>query len=98
MHPFDIASFLLVTIGGAIAAAATIFGNNAGDGLAAMGADDSDGDENNAARARAREALAQSQRRNEVRRRSVISAGLVLVVFGVLTFVAARILEAPAAA
>ncbi len=98
MHPYDIASFLLVTIGGAIAAAATIFGNNASDGLTAMGADEGDADENNEARSRAREALAQSQRRNEVRRRSVIAAGLVLVVFGVLAFVAARIVEAPATA
>lgn len=98
MHPFDIASFLLVTVGGAVAAAATIMGNRAADGLTAMDADMGDTEENRAARARAREALAQSRRRNEVRRRSVIAGGLVLVALGVIAFVAARLNEAPAAA
>jgi hypothetical protein len=98
MHPFDVASFLLVTVGGAVAAAATIFGNRAADGLAALGVDEGGTEDERTTRALAKEALAQSQRRNEVRRRSVIAAGLVLVALGVIAFVAARLHEAPAAA
>ncbi len=97
MHPFDVASFLLVTVGGALAAAATIFGNKAADGLAAMDGGEGDAEKERAAQKRAEESLSRSKRKNEVRRRGVIAAGLVLVALGVIAFVAARLNEAPAA-
>lgn len=96
MHPYDVAAFVFITVGGFIATAATVLGYRAADGLTALGDANGATPEERAARQRAEESLVQSQRRNEVVRRRVIAAGLLLVALGVIAFISARTTEMPA--
>jgi hypothetical protein len=98
MSVLDVASFILMTIGGVVAALAGLVGAKAGEGATALGSGEISDPRASGLVTQMIAKLDRMARANEKLRRAAQWIGLILVLVGALLFLAARLEERPAAA